>query len=170
MMCHSAFRYSHWPYSSPHHLSHLPMHDSMNKYTLSFKHIAIDMSSALSNTTTFSLPLSFSFSLLPLFFSSWMRLIRDWHARGAALTQLPRLLRQQPRVHLLHPDAAGQRHPATSTRLQTGGGWHAQSEGVGGVAPSPCVYAALLVYLWMPTWSSQSSFLPLSLPGLWWQQ
>ncbi len=63
MMCHSTFRYSHWPYSSSHHLSHPPMHDSMNKYTLSFKHIAIDMSSALSNTTTFSLPLSLSLSL-----------------------------------------------------------------------------------------------------------
>lgn len=70
MMCHSTFRYSHWPYSSPHHLSHLSMHDSMNKYTFSFKHIAIDMSSALSNTTTASLPLlSLCLSLCSLSFS-----------------------------------------------------------------------------------------------------
>lgn len=63
MMCTSTFRYSLWPHSSPHHLSHLPVHDSMNKYTLSFKHIAIDMSSALSHTTTFSFPLSLALSL-----------------------------------------------------------------------------------------------------------
>lgn len=155
MMCHSTFRFSQWPFPSLHHLSHLPMHDSMNKCTLSFKHIAIDMSSALSNTITFSLSLYFSLclsvSLLPSLFSSWMRLIRDWHARGAALTQLPRLLRQSPRMHLLHPDAARQRHPATSTRLQTGRGRHTQSMGVGGAVPSLCVHAALLAYLCMQT-------------------
>lgn len=77
-----------------------------------------------------------SVPLLSLFFSSWMWLIRDWHARGAALTQLPWLLRQQPRMHLLHPDAAWQRHSATSTGLQAGGGRHAQSEGLGGVVAS----------------------------------
>lgn len=149
MMCHSTFRFSQWPYSSPHHLSHLPAHDSMNKYTRSFKHIAIDMSSALSNTTTTttSFSLSLCLSLLSYFFSSWMWFIRDWYARGAALTQLPRLLRQQPRVHLLHPDAAWQRHSATGTGFQTGGGWHTQSERVVGVVSSPCLYDALLAYL-----------------------
>lgn len=97
----------------------------------------------LLNTATVSSPLpvfaSPSLSLPPphpprsLFFSSRMRLVRDWHARGAALAQLPWLLRQQPRVHLLHPDAAWQRHPAASAGLQAGGGRPAQGEvGVGG--------------------------------------
>lgn len=121
------------------------------------------LSSLLSLSTSF-------LSLLTLFFSSWMRLICDWHARGAPLTQLPWLLRQQPWVHLLHPDAAWQRDPATSTRLQTGGRRHAQSEGVGGVVPSRVwVNTRFLTYLLVQT-SMLPSTVPLSLSGLWWQQ
>ena len=55
---------------SLHPLSRLPLHDGMNKFPLSFKHIAIDMSSALSNTTT----TSSSSSSLPLSSSLFFRL------------------------------------------------------------------------------------------------
>lgn len=104
----------------------------------------LPVSSPLPVFASLSLSLSLSPPPRSLFFSSRMRLVRDWHARGAALAQLPWLLRQQPRVHLLHPDAAWQRHPAASAGLQAGRGRPAQGEvGVGaavvGAAISPRV-------------------------------
>lgn len=94
-----------------------------------------------------------------------MWLIRDWHARGAALTQLPWLLRQQPRMHLLYPDAARQRHSATSTGLQAGGGWCAQSKLVVEDVSCANVYADSLAYKCLLDAAFRSFTLPHSPPS-----
>lgn len=170
MMCNSTFRWSNWPCSSPHHLSHLPLHDSMQKSILNFKHIAIDMSSALLHTTTFSLPASsrpLRLSLCSLSFSL--------AECGSSVTGMQGVL-----LSPNYPGYYGNNHECIySIQTQPGKGIQLRARdfrleeddmlkvrGWGELWP-PCsctLLACVCVQIWFPP------TLPLSLSGLWWQQ
>lgn len=169
MMCLSTCRYSYWPFPSP-ITSHLPLHDSMNEYTESFKHIAIDVSSALSNTTIVSPALSFCLchSLRSLSFSL--------AECGSSVTGMQGVL-----LSPNYPGYYGNYHECIySIQTQPGKGiqlWARdfrldeddmlKVRGVGGnrslVSVAVCADPIILIQMLPPT-------LPPSLPDLWWQQ